>query len=126
MSSHHNRRRRRQLTEVPVLIERLAKTEQGHFDATQSGDNRLTYEEANWARLSPQFRAAHNRLRIARGWSPIPEPKIDLYVKPQAPLIKPIDYTDRELIAAARQGMEPTLMGGGPEGFTINGEPAKA
>jgi hypothetical protein len=39
----------------------------------------MTYEEANWAKLSPAFRAAHNRLRRSRGLPSIPEPKICLY-----------------------------------------------
>jgi hypothetical protein len=38
--------------------------------------------EANWATLSPAFRAAHNQLRQARGQLPIPPPKVDLYVAP--------------------------------------------
>ena len=111
MSSHHNRRKRRQAHEIPVLIERVQIQEQ---------QNGKTYEEANWAKLSPNFRAAHNRLRQARGLPPIPPPKIDLYVA-RSPLIKPIDFTDKELVAAAREGMGPTLMGGRPgdEGFTI-------
>ena len=59
-----------------------------------------SFEEENWARLSPAFRAAHNRLRMARGEPPIPEPKIDLYVPPRAtsaPL--PFNPADPEAIA---------------------------
>jgi hypothetical protein len=41
-----------------------------------------TYEEANWDKLSPKFRAAHNRLRQARGLPPIPPPKVDNYKPP--------------------------------------------
>jgi hypothetical protein len=81
------------------------------------------YEEANWAHLSPAFRAAHNRLRATRGLSPIPEPAIDLYIPPPA-LIRPFDPGDREVVAAARGFMGPTLLGErGAEGFTINGLP---
>jgi hypothetical protein len=59
-----------------------------------------SYEEENWARLSPAFRAAHNRLRMARGEPPIPEPRIDHYVPPRAtstPL--PFNPADPEAIA---------------------------
>lgn len=126
MSSRSNRRKRKQLRPVdavPVLVERLQQTEQGANDATQSGDNRLSYEEANWAKLSPVFRETHNRLRQTRGLSPIPPPKIDLYVAPKAPLIKPFDPNDKEFVAATREFFGGTLMGGGAEGFS---GPAKA
>jgi hypothetical protein len=80
------------------------------------------YEEANWAHLSPAFRAAHNRLRATRGLSPIPEPAIDQYIPPPA-VIRPFDPGDREVVAAARGFMGTTLLGErGREGFTINGE----
>jgi hypothetical protein len=120
MSSKHNRRKRRQLSEVPVLVERLQKTEQGFEDGP-----RKTYEEANWARLSPVFRAAHNRLRQARGLPTIPPPAVDLYVKPQAPLIKPFDPTDKEFVKATREFLGGSLMGGGREGFSIDGKEIK-
>jgi hypothetical protein len=56
-----------------------------------------------WARLSPRFRAAHNRLRRARGELPIPEPKVDLYVPPPATSVPlPFDPADPEAVAAAR------------------------
>src|SRR4029077_9154851 len=42
-----------------------------------------SYEEANWARLSPTFRTVHNRLRQLRGMPTIPPPEIDLYVPPE-------------------------------------------
>lgn len=41
------------------------------------------YEQANWAKLSPQFRDAHNRRRIVNGYSPLPEPRISLYTGPK-------------------------------------------
>jgi hypothetical protein len=59
-----------------------------------------SFEEENWPTLSPQFRKVHNKLRVARGMSPIPEPKIDLYVPPRAmsaPL--PFNPADPEAIA---------------------------
>lgn len=115
MSSKHNRRKRRQLTEVPVLVERVQRTE-------QSDGAGKTYEEANWAKLSPVFRTAHNKLRQARGLPTLPPPAIDLYVKPQAPLIKPFDPADPEFVKATREFLGPTLMGGGREGFTVNGK----
>lgn len=117
MSSKHNRRKRRQISEVPVLIERIQKTEQGF-----QGDYRKTYEEAHWAKLSPMFRAAHNRLRQARGLPTIAPPVIDMYIAPQKPIIKPFNPNDPEFIAATREFFGGTLMGGGLEGFTINGE----
>jgi hypothetical protein len=40
------------------------------------------YVIANWAKLSPEFRKAHNRLLEARGESLIPEPLTDEYVPP--------------------------------------------
>jgi hypothetical protein len=60
-----------------------------------------SFEEENWARLSPAFRAAHNRLRILRGLSPIPEPKVDLYRPPREAAIRPVDDpADPEAVAA--------------------------
>src|SRR5271170_968654 len=44
--------------DVPVLVER--------HDRERERDGR-TYEEANWDKLSPKFRDAHNRLLQARG-----------------------------------------------------------
>jgi hypothetical protein len=37
--------------------------------------DRKSYEEANWASLSPHARRTHNQLRMARGLLPITEPK---------------------------------------------------
>lgn len=124
MSSHHNKRKRRQRHEVPVLVERLQKTEQGHHDQTQTGE-RLTYEEAKWPYLSPKFREAHNRLRQARGLPTLPPPAIDLYVAPPKPLIRQFDPADKEFVRATREFLGPTLMGGGNEGFLINGKMVK-
>lgn len=124
MSSHHNRRRRK-ASEPPVLVERLKKTEQGHLDQTQTGGSRLTYEEANWAKLSPAFREAHNRLRQARGLDTLPPPAVDLYVKPRQPLLRPFDPADKEFIKVTREFLGSTLMGGGEEGFSVNGKMVK-
>jgi hypothetical protein len=119
MSSHHNRRKRRQNHEAPLIIERIKKHEQGH-----EGAQRLTYEEANWAKLSPTFRAAHNRLRQARGLSPLPPPAVDLYVAPPKPVIRPTDFSSPEFIGNAREFLGGTLTPGA-EGFMINGKYVK-
>jgi hypothetical protein len=116
------RRHRRQLTEVPLLVERLQKTEQGHHDQSQSGE-RLSYEEANWAKLSPTFRLAHNRLRQAKGLPTIPPPLVDLYVAPKRSVIRPFDASDKEVQVAIANARffdgGGAMMGGGHEGFTI-------
>jgi hypothetical protein len=60
------------------------------------------YPPELWARLSPAFRAAHNRLRRARGHSPIPDPKVDLYEPPRpaaSPPPPPFNPADPEAIA---------------------------
>lgn len=82
----------------------------------------MTYEEANWAKLSPKFREAHNRLRCARGMVPIPAPKKDLYVAPRGPAVKPYSFDDPEFIAEARRFMSGGggSMIPGSSGFTIN------
>lgn len=78
-----------------------------------------SYEEANWDRLSPVYREAHNRLRVARGQSPIPPPTVDRYVPPP-PSVRPFDPADREALAAARGFMGAPIMGPrGGEGETI-------
>lgn len=59
-----------------------------------------TYEEANWARLSPTFRAAHNRLREERGLPPIPPPVVNLYVAPEPTGISELTEDD------AKEAME--------------------
>jgi hypothetical protein len=45
----------------------------------------LDYVRANWPKLPPVFRAAHNRMLVKRGIQPIPEPVIDLYEPPKKP-----------------------------------------
>jgi len=83
-----------------------------------------TYEEANWAKLSPTFRDAHNRLRQQRGMPPISPPKIDLYRPPLRKKIDPKDVAvaNGEAIGAARQFLGGGLMAPGEEGFTIDGK----
>jgi hypothetical protein len=124
MSSKSQRRKRRQLNETPLLVERIQKAEQGFEDFTASGP-RLTYEEARWPYLSPTFREAHNRRLQAKGLPTIPPPKVDMYVKPQAAKIRTFDPTDKEFLAATREFMGGRLMAGGAEGMTINGKPVK-
>ena len=86
-----------------------------------SPENRR-YIEDNWAKLSPAFRTAHNRLRQKLGMQTLPPPKIDLYVPPRGPTAKPFDFSDKEFVAAGRQFLAPALALPGDEGFTINGE----
>jgi hypothetical protein len=68
-----------------------------------SGAAKGTYEEANWARLSPTFRAAHNRLRQLRSMPTIPPPEVDLYVSPAPTAVRPFDPADPEAVAAAHE-----------------------
>lgn len=77
----------------------------------------MSYEAENWARLSPRFRQAHNRLRAARGIAPIPEPEVDLYVPPPAREIETFDPRSEEGVAAARQFLGPVIAG--DEGFEV-------
>jgi hypothetical protein len=91
---------------APLPTEPLQKTEQSYQA------NRLSYEEENWARLSPRRQIAHNKLRKARGLPPIlPEPK-EPGKSRRRPLIRPVDDdSDRELAAvvlASRESLRPT------------------
>jgi hypothetical protein len=101
--------------EIPLLVARLAKQHQ------QSG---ASYEEANWAKLSPAFRTAHNRLRQTRGLPTLPPPAVDLYVPPQA-RVRKFDPSDPEFVAEAKNWIrgEATMLprARGDEGYTING-----
>lgn len=85
----------------------------------------MSYEEANWAKLSPRFREAHNRLRVLKGMPPIPPPKKDLYVAPRGPKVKAYSFDDPEFIASARAFVGGGSIVPGREGFTINGVPQK-
>jgi hypothetical protein len=84
----------------------------------------MTYEEVNWAKLSPAAREVHNRLRQVKGLSPLPPPAVDLYVAPVKPQIRPI-VKDQEYVGAIRDGLGPVLMAPGEEGFKINGQRSK-
>jgi hypothetical protein len=67
-----------------------------------------TYEEMNWAKLSPAFREAHNWLRILQGEPPLPPPAIDLYVPPKAAeKIKQLDPIDPEFLQRAQEFIGP-------------------
>lgn len=116
-----NKQNLRPVDATPMLVERVAQAHQGAADDTQSGANRQTYEEARWAYLSPEFRMAHNRRLQVKGLPTIPPPAIDMYVKPNAPALRPFDPTDKEFVAATREFLGASMMGGGREGFTING-----
>jgi hypothetical protein len=83
-----------------------------------------SYEEVNWARLSPARRDAHNRWRQARGLPAIPPPAVDLYVAPQEtpPVRVPSAEDIKEARAAAQSFLRPPgMMLPGAEGFYING-----
>jgi hypothetical protein len=103
----------------PPVVERM-KVETERYGAT--------YEEANWAKLSPTFRETHNRLRQLRGMAPIPPPVVDLYRPPLVKRADPkeIEALDREQLTAKSQFLgQQRHMAPGREGFTINGEPFK-
>jgi hypothetical protein len=89
----------------------------------------MTYEETNWPKLSPMFRRAHNHLRLQRGLSPIPEPKVDLYVPPPTPVpeskVGQSNPRDQEFMASTREFLGPRFMLPGAEGFSLNGKPVK-
>src|SRR5262245_14073591 len=70
-------------------------------DMVDDPNANLGFAPSYWATLSPRFRAAHNRLRQARGLPPIPEPKVDRYKPPQGS-VRPIDPADPAAIVAAR------------------------
>lgn len=102
-------------------IERAATSRESTFRDVRGNAPTISYEEANWAKLSPAFRDAHNRLRQMRGQPPIAPPKIDLYVAPRGPELKPFDPSNPEFVAATRQFLGAPLPVKGEEGFSING-----
>jgi hypothetical protein len=85
-----------------------------------------SYEEANWAKLSPTFRDTHNRLRQLRGMSPLPPPAVDLY---RPPLVRRADPKELEALNSEQAAAKAQFLGArrmmapGREGFTFNGEP---
>jgi hypothetical protein len=115
---------------MPALVEIVhrdlpAYAERAKKEFEQHGES---YEEANWAKLSPTFRLAHNRLRQQRGMPPIPPPAVDLY---RPPLVKHVDPIELERLAREAQIAKAQFLGQqrhmapGREGFTINGDPLK-
>jgi hypothetical protein len=68
-----------------------------------------SYEENNWAKLSPRRREVHNQLRVLRGKPPIPPPEIDEYVPPGESKIRPIDPNDPDYVAATREFASPSF-----------------
>jgi hypothetical protein len=101
---------------------RVETTQPEYSPSFSSGQ---TYEQANWSKLSPAFREAHNRHRQARGLPAIPPPVTDLYVPPKEPPRMRAQSADdiRETQAAAREFLRPTgvAMLPGAEAFYING-----
>lgn len=100
--------------DVPLMVERVEQ---------QTAETGQSYEEANWAKLSPHFRKVHNRLRQMKGMSPIPEPKVDLYVPPQLRKVDKINEQNPEAVAAMREFLRgPAMMGApGGQGFQDKG-----
>jgi hypothetical protein len=91
--------------EIAEVDEALAGLQKPQQSRRRDNDNRPSYEEANWARLSPHARKVHNEWRQARGLAKIPDPEDDLYVKPKKPLIRPFDDSDPEAVAALNEGI---------------------
>jgi hypothetical protein len=99
--------------DVPTMVHRVE---------VQTAETGQSYEEANWAKLSPVFRKVHNQLRIRRGMSPIPDPRVDLYVPPKLRKIDKIDEQSPEAVAAMREYLRPpTMRVPGGQGFRDKG-----
>lgn len=83
----------------------------------------MSYETENWAKLSPAFREAHNRLRTAKGLAPLPPPAVDLYVAPPRRTLVVADGSDPELIAEYRRSTAEfdNRLRNGAEGFQVKG-----
>ena len=60
-----------------------------------------SYEVAHWTELSREARAAHNRLRKARGLEEIPPPLSTPHVPPRKPALRSFNINAPETIAAA-------------------------
>lgn len=103
--------------------QRIAKMiERVQIEHQDADHNYQTYEEANWAKLSPVFRRTHNRLRVLRGLPEIPPPKIDLYKPKRGPKLTPFDPTNKEFVGAVREHYGVPMLGPrGGEGFQIKG-----
>jgi hypothetical protein len=103
---------------IPLAVRLIAEFEIDDLSGSRvnapdyAGTPNLSYEEANWARMSPRAREAQNRLREARrqadekrkahgldelhvhkAQTPIPEPEVDLYVPPQPQVRETISIT---------------------------------
>jgi hypothetical protein len=81
--------------------------------------SRRSYEEVHWAKLSPLFRAAHNRLREVRGLSPIPEPEPDLYEPLHGGTIRPLDPVDPEAVDHVAAGTVAIVLAAGGVNTTV-------
>lgn len=101
--------------DVPLLVARVEREQQ------REG---MSYEEANWDKLSPRFREAHNRLLHARGLPTIPPPKVDNY-KPPPKIVRATDMRDPEVKAAIAGAVAVERSAGmmlrGGEGFEDRG-----
>lgn len=84
----------------------------------------MSYETANWHKLSPAFRAAFNRKRHAQGLAPIPPPIKDEYVAPVARPVASVEIIDSELRAEYQRETQrfDTMLRNGMEGFSIAGQ----
>ena len=101
--------------DVPTMVHRV------EVETAQTGQS---YEEANWAKLSPMFRKSHNKLRIMKGLSPIPEPKVDLWIPPKLRKVAKIDEQSPDAVAAMREflrGGAPMMGVPGGQGFEDRG-----
>jgi len=98
--------------DVPTMVARV------EVEQAMTGQS---YEEANWPKLSPTFRRVHNKLRVARGMSPIPEPKVDLYVPPALREANKIDERSPEAVAAMKQFLGGAMRIPGGQGFEDRG-----
>ena len=113
---------------VPTMVEVVyrnapAYAERAKKEFEQHG---ASYEEVNWARLSPTFRDTHNRLRQLRGMPPIPPPVVDLYKPPLDRRADPKELealNSEQAMAKAQFLGQRRMMAPGREGFTFNGEP---
>ena len=101
--------------DVPTMVHRV------EVETAQTGQS---YEEVNWARLSPMFRKSHNQLRVLKGLPPIPDPKVDLWVPPKLRKVAKIDEQSPDAVAAMREflrGGAPMMGAPGSQGFEDRG-----
>lgn len=83
----------------------------------------LSYEEAHWSKLSPKFREAHNRHRVAKGLPAFPPPVKDEYVPPMPRKVLPVVISEADAMAEyrAQTGAFDAMLSrmGKGEGFTV-------